>query len=108
MKQALKKLFAFVLTAVFIVPFVAFAATSPLPPELTNLVDTLASWGIAIAGSLTILVVVGAGILFIANGGDESKIKTARNMILYAAIGLLITMLAVTIKTVVESLGNSI
>jgi hypothetical protein len=106
MKQVLKNKFLFALASLFAIPFVASAAVVSTPSILTDLVETFTNWGMAIAGSLALLFIIVAGINFIWNGGDESKLKTARNMIIYAAVGLAIVMLAKTIQAIVITLAG--
>lgn len=106
MKQASKNKFLFALASLFALPFVASAAVVSTPSILTDLVTTFTNWGQVIAGSLALLFIIVAGINFIWNGGDESKLKTAKNMILYAAVGLAIVMLATVIKEIVVTLAE--
>lgn len=68
--------------------------------ELANLAVAIA---ILAAGLLSILYIFIGGISFILSAGKEDKIKEAVHTIRYAIIGLIVTILAVTIITV---LGN--
>ena len=106
MNKTLKKslLFTAILSLCF--PLFVFAAQVPVPPELTDLIATFTTWGKAIAGSLAVLFIILAGVNFIWNGGDPSKVEKARNMILYAAIGIAVVFLAETIEIIAESLAK--
>ena len=65
-----------------------------------NIVDLL-NLGVAIAiilaGTLSVFYIFVGGISFILSGGQEDKIKNAVNTIRYAIIGLIVTILSVTI-----------
>ena len=65
-----------------------------------NVVDLL-NLGVAIAiilaGTLSVFYIFFGGISFILSGGQEDKIKQAVHTIRYAIIGLVVTILSVTI-----------
>jgi hypothetical protein len=65
-----------------------------------NIVDLL-NLGVAIAiilaGTLSVFYIFYGGISFILSGGQEDKIKQAVHTIRYAIIGLIVTILSVTI-----------
>lgn len=65
-----------------------------------NVVDLL-NLGVAIAivmaGTLSVFYIFFGGISFILSGGQEDKIKQAVHTIRYAIIGLIVTILSVTI-----------
>ena len=54
-----------------------------------------------IAGSIAALIIVIAGIIFILSRGDPQKSATARNAIIYASIGLAISLAAFGIVSIV-------
>ena len=64
-----------------------------------NIVDLL-NLGVAIAillaGTLSVFYIFFGGISFILSGGQEEKIKQAVHTIRYAIIGLVVTILSVT------------
>ncbi len=65
-----------------------------------NIVDLL-NLGVAIAillaGTLSVFYIFFGGISFILSGGQEDKIKQAVHTIRYAIIGLVVTILSVTL-----------
>lgn len=69
-----------------------------------NLVD-LINLGVAIAiilaGGLSVFYIFVGGISFILSGGQEDKIREAIQTIRYAIIGLIVTILSVTIIKIV-------
>ena len=66
--------------------------------DLANLVVAIA---IIIAGALSVFYIFVGGISFILSGGQEEKIKQAVHTIRYAIIGLIVTILSVTIIKIV-------
>ncbi len=60
----------------------------------------------SILAVLAVLVIVIAGILYITSGGDDGRIQTAKNWILYAVIGLIVALLAwVIVNTIGGAFG---
>jgi hypothetical protein len=66
--------------------------------DLANLVVAIA---IILAGVLSVFYIFVGGISFILSGGQEDKIKHAVNTIRYAIIGLIVTIMSVTIIKIV-------
>ncbi len=57
-------------------------------------------------GGLSVLVIVIAGVMYITSAGDDTKVNTAKQWILYAIIGLVISLLGwVIVDTVIRGLG---
>ncbi len=48
-------------------------------------------------GAISIIMIVVGGILFALSNGDSSRVTKARNTVLYAAIGLIVSLLAAAI-----------
>ena len=69
-----------------------------------NIVDLL-NLGVAIAiilaGGLSVFYIFVGGISFILSGGQEDKIRQAIHTIRYAIIGLIVTIMSVTIIKIV-------
>ena len=61
-----------------------------------------------IVGVISIFAIITAGLNYINSGGDSGKIKTAKDRILYAAIGLVVVALAqVIIQFVLNRVNES-
>lgn len=69
--------------------------------DVFGLVHTGIAWAFIVAALLSIIFVFVGGISFILSGGDEAKVKQAVGTIRYAIIGLVITILAITIVNLV-------
>lgn len=54
-----------------------------------------------IAGIAAVIVMIAGGLMFVTSNGDASKAGNARNTILYAAIGLVVIVLAQAIITLI-------
>jgi hypothetical protein len=56
-----------------------------------------------VTGSVAVIIIILGGFMYITSGGDPQKVSTAKNTILYAAIGLVVIVAAQTIITFVLS-----
>lgn len=68
-----------------------------------EMIENLIHWVIGISGIIAVIFVVYGGISYTISAGDPSKIKQAKNMILYAVIGLVIVALAEVITAFVSN-----
>ena len=85
------------------------AARTDSQPEnifgLDGVFTTISNTLLYIIGVLSVLMIIVGGIKYVLSGGKESSVTKARNTILYAIIGLVITLLAYgIINFVIESL----
>lgn len=69
-------------------------------PMITSLIQ----WVIGVAGVVSVIFVIYGGISYSTSSGDPNKIKKAKDMILYALIGLAIVALAEVITAFVSSM----
>lgn len=66
--------------------------------ELTkSSVATILNWFFVLAAVISFLVIVIAGFRFIISSGEPEKIATARRTIIYAAVGLIVSLSATAI-----------
>lgn len=65
--------------------------------EVFDLVHTGIAWALIIAAFLSVIFIFIGGISFILSGGQEDKVKQAVSTIRYAIVGLIITILAITV-----------
>lgn len=70
----------------------------------TNMVSQTIQWFIAIMGVVAAIFIVYGGILYITSSGDPGKVKKAKDMILYALIGLAIVALAEIVTAFVTNI----
>lgn len=72
------------------------------PGDKVNNIYTLV---FAIAGGIAVIIIMLAGVKFVMSQGDPQATAKARNTIIYAAIGLAVSVAALSIVTfVVEKL----
>jgi len=69
--------------------------------NIVDLVNLAVAIAIMLAGTLSVFYIFVGGISFILSGGQEEKIKQAVHTIRYAIIGLIVTILSVTIIKIV-------
>ena len=74
-----------------------------------GLIDKIINILSIIIGIIAVFAIVIAGLQFIVSGGDPQKVSTAKNAILFAAIGLVIVGLAQVIEAfVINNIGSSL
>lgn len=69
--------------------------------NIVDLINLAVAIAIILAGTLSVFYIFVGGISFILSGGQEEKIKQAVHTIRYAIIGLIVTILSVTIIKIV-------
>ncbi len=72
--------------------------TSGIDSNIANIFEVV----IMIFGAIAMIVIIYAGIQYLLSQGDPAKTTTARNTIIYAAIGLAISVLAFSIVSFVS------
>jgi hypothetical protein len=60
---------------------------------IKNIINTL----LYVLGAVAVIVIVIAGILYVISGGETANVTKAKNMLLYAIIGLVVAILAYAI-----------
>jgi len=104
-----KILLAVAVIGAIMAPF-AFAADVPeIPPgpqnydELLAIVNTILGWLFAILLIMSAVVILMAAYTYVTSKGDPAKIKEATNMIVYAAIGLIIALLSNVLRNIIPT-----
>ena len=81
----------------------AAVANGPTVSELIVNVVSILSF---VAGVASVIAIIVGGIMYSVSGGNESRTKTAKDAILYAVIGLVISLSAFAIANfVITGLG---
>jgi hypothetical protein len=65
----------------------------------TNIINTL----IFVTGSISVLMIVIGGLRYAISGGDQGAINSAKNTILYAVVGLILSLMGYAIVNFVLS-----
>lgn len=71
-----------------------------MPVELVGdngFIRKLTSWILLAVGTISVIMLIYGGFRYVVSGGDSKKVTDAKNTILYAIIGLIISMLAYAI-----------
>ncbi len=71
---------------------------------IPELIAAAINWILGLASSIIILILIFGGITYVTSAGDEERIKTAKNTILYAIIGLALILLAYTLINEVKDI----
>lgn len=66
----------------------------PQPPADESTIETFMTWFFVVAAVVSFLVIVIAGFQMIIASGEPEKIAKARRSIIYALLGLVISLLA--------------
>jgi hypothetical protein len=63
----------------------------------TNTIETALSFFFALTGAIAFLIIILAGFRFVMSRGEPQSVAKAKNTIIYAALGLVISIAAVAI-----------
>jgi hypothetical protein len=80
---------------------------SPLGPGYCTIQDILAkatSWILTLVSSVIILIIIIGGLMYISSAGDEERLRTSKNMIFYAIVGLAIILISYALISEVTNL----
>jgi hypothetical protein len=79
---------------------------NPFPevPAGQNVITTILNIVFGVVGSLSLLFIVIGGFRYVVSGGDPQNTARAKNTIIYAVVGLVVTLLAAAIVNYV--VGN--
>lgn len=88
-----------------LVPVVASAqweeggpTNSNLPAgSLSDIIQNLMQWLLYVVGFLAVVGFVISGILYLTSAGDDDKIETAKNAMIYSIIGVIVAILGLVI-----------
>ncbi|MFH1841308.1 MAG: TrbC/VirB2 family protein [Candidatus Nealsonbacteria bacterium] len=72
--------------------------------EFEEILNTIINFIFAIGLAVTPVIFIIAGFLFVTSGGNPNRLDTAKKMILYAVIGLLVILLAKGLVAVLKSI----
>lgn len=69
------------------------AQTASFGASIAGVANTL----IYIAGAAAVIALIGGGLLYVTSTGDSARIKQAKETIMFAVIGIVVTLLAYAI-----------
>jgi len=74
--------------------------------SVLELINKGIAFAILAAGFLSIVFMLWGGLRFIVSGGKEDKVKSAMHSIRYALIGLVVTILSITVINLIGRVFN--
>ena len=88
-------------------PPVGFSGTVEIPntikePDIAKIIEASLLWLLGIAGSIALLMLIIAGIMYITSSGDEQKVVTAKKIFNFTVMGLILVLLSYSIIVVLR------
>ena len=72
--------------------------------SITNIVNQVMNWILAIVGAIGVIGFAIAGILYLTAGGEEDRIDQAKRAMLYSIIGVVVALLGLVILRAVSTM----
>jgi len=115
MKLIQKSFLALTLISTISIGFLPFIAAAQSPPEatvtdlndITAIAQKITSWARIMFFVLAGLFLVFAAFKFLTSGGDEDKIKGAKNALIYAIIAIVVALIATGVATFLKNVINT-
>lgn len=100
---------AIAVSAVLLLPLLTSAATIYSIPSgsftsVSSIVTAILNFVWPIAAGIAVILFIYGGILLMTSTGDPTKVASARNVILYAVIGLVVALLAFSFPAIWASI----
>ena len=99
------------LVAICLLPTIALADIGGVPSQnvpndvnLQGIVTNVINWAFGLLILLAAVFIIIAAFMYLSSGGNEDKVKQAKNYITYAAVAILIGFLAKAIVTIATRL----
>ena len=108
MKRILAAILLIGLMGVLVVPMASYAAatTSTPAPNLPvmDAIDNITNWAFTILMAVAALFIIFAAFEFITAKGEPEKVKSAREYVLYALVGVVVALLARGLVQLIETI----
>ncbi|MCK5413514.1 MAG: hypothetical protein KAI57_04040 [Candidatus Pacebacteria bacterium] len=79
--------------------------TNPIQTsDFSVLVGNVLQWVLGVAGSISLLMLIAGGIMYITSAGDEQKIATSKKLITWTIFGLIVVLASYSIIVVLDSI----
>ncbi|MFH1656665.1 MAG: TrbC/VirB2 family protein [Candidatus Nealsonbacteria bacterium] len=102
-----KVILGLVLTTFLVVPLIGLAQPRSAPTvNVMQLLDKIVNWLFSILLIVAVIYLILAGYFFITAQGDPEKVSKARNMVLYALIGVLVAFAARGLVLLIETISG--
>jgi len=83
---------------------IVYAGPLDEAPPLSSIVANILWFMVTIIGSIAVLMIVIAGVMYMTSGGDQTRTDTAKSTIKYAIIGLIVAIISLIIVTQIVQL----
>jgi len=78
--------------------------TNPSPAGLVNVLRDIVKWVYTAFFIIAVLIILFAAYTYLTAGADPAKISTVHKQLIYAAIAIVIALIAVGVEKIVENL----
>ena len=75
--------------------------------SIFNIIENIMNWILGLVGIIGVIGFAIAGILYLTAAGDDDRIKTAKNAMLYAIIGVVVALVGLVALRAVRSMLNA-
>ncbi|MBI3458854.1 hypothetical protein HY061_01160 [Candidatus Azambacteria bacterium] len=72
--------------------------------SFTDLANTIAFFMLKVASPIAIIMVIWSGLLFMTSGGDETKVKSAKDTLLWTIVAIVVIALSFSVTSILNSL----
>jgi hypothetical protein len=81
---------------------------NPLGANTTfaSLANRIISFMLKVAAPIAVIMVIWSGILFMTSGGDEAKVKLAKDTLFWVIVAIVVLMLSLSVTSILKSLLN--
>lgn len=94
----MKKVSLAITVSVLFLPLAAFAMGGGVPQlqsvDVMEVLNNIVNWAFAILLVVAVIYLIIAGYFFVTSQGEPDKMSKARNMVLYALIGVLVAFIS--------------
>ena len=115
MRNFIKKILAFgsVFTSLLIVGVSNVIAAAPITIKVTNpiktsdvyeLAENVLLWVLSVAGALALFMLVAGGVFYVTSSGNEQRVETARKIITWTVLGLMLILASFSIIVVLDKI----
>ncbi len=70
---------------------------------IVGVLENIVQWTYVIFFIIAVLFIIFAAFTYLTAGGDEEKVKTAKNQIIYASVAIIVALLAVGFQEIIRT-----
>lgn len=74
--------------------------------DILKIINNIATWMYRIILAAAVIIILMAAFTFLTSGDKPDNIKKAKNQILYAVIGVVISIIAFSVSTIITNILN--